>query len=283
MGLQQDYKSTFDRVFGEDLSAPSQPAHKLGMHWPSSCVDQREAAIADRENFGVGFRRAPGAAVSPRIRTRCVQDIILRDRGGCNADVPPPTRASPTTALTKTTHAQDICASKSFTPQTATRILPGIDVFEDRGQSIHRHGSMSPRGRRASPPSTARNVHLKGSVMIEEMLAATACRSRAASPEPTCVGPAASAKKRFPEKTEKYFNENKLCNNQALTVATEAAIIIGEVPVPENLDLRPDQADLNKKLVVRKNATGRTISEWQYRTREVATLRSKEHAKLRWR
>jgi hypothetical protein len=66
-------------------------------------------------------------------------------------------------------------------------------------------------------------------------------------------------------------------------VATEAAIIIGEVPVPENLDLRPDQADLNKKLVVRKNATGRTISEWQYRTREVATLRSKEHAKLRWR
>jgi hypothetical protein len=62
-------------------------------------------------------------------------------------------------------------------------------------------------------------------------------------------------------------------------------VSIGDVPVTStgDLQLRPDQEDLDKKITVRKNATGVTINEWRYRTREVVTLRSKEHKKNIWR
>lgn len=63
----------------------------------------------------------------------------------------------------------------------------------------------------------------------------------------------------------------------------EEAVEIGEVAVAENLDLRQDQAELNKKLSLRRSGNGRSVNEWQYRTREIVTMRSKEQGRFRWR
>jgi hypothetical protein len=114
------------------------------------------------------------------------------------------------------------------------------------------------------------------------MLRETTNVRRGASPPPSTAGPVACSKKLFPGRSGVAIS-NEPQQPGADGGENQESVNIGDVQVPENLKLRPDQADLNKKLVVRKNATGRTISEWQYRTREVVTMRSKEHAKTRWR
>jgi len=78
----ENYSTTFGRVFGSSGESN---------------------AMVDRDIFGVGFKRGQ-ATYSPPPRTRCVQDIIMRDKTGVQADLPPAARTSPTFNVTSTTY-----------------------------------------------------------------------------------------------------------------------------------------------------------------------------------
>lgn len=286
MAPKEDFSSTFGRVFGEDHVAQPLPL-------PSGCSPfaPLTRGIADRENFGMGFRRAPGTgAFSPRTRTRCVQDIILRDRSSSNADplqrydVIPAARCSPTTAVTSTIYHD--AKVKSTSPQMVTGILPGLDASEEqpvpRPPSREFHGQLrigSPRpGQRTSPRARS---HSPGKCRSPFQVQEDWRNTLASQENREESGPAHLTKKRFPERLD--FGGGRVPQQPGLDGGEFAAnIVIGEVPVPENLELRPEQAELNKKLSQRRKATGHSINEWQYRTREIVTMRSKEHGKLRW-
>jgi len=102
------------------------------------------------------------------------------------------------------------------------------------------------------------------------------------SPE---AGPPRFLKKRFPERLEaaECFRAGGSIQQPGVDGGEFAdAVTIGEVSVPDNLSLRPDQGELTKKILQRRLATGTSVNEWQYRTREIVTMRSKERGKCRW-
>merc|ERR1719424_1261075 len=102
--------STFLRLFGGGHdSGPStvrEPVFLLsGARTISPEPADRRPAQRAREDFGIGFMRA-AAVFSPMrdTRTQCVQDILLRDKTGVNADMPPPERHNQSLNVTSTTH-----------------------------------------------------------------------------------------------------------------------------------------------------------------------------------
>lgn len=308
MGPREDFDSTFGRVFGEEPQqsprASPPPALRIS---PFAPPDRDVRSSADRENFGPGFRRSPGTGVhSPRTRTRCVQDIILRDRGGGNADphlrydASPRTRTSPTTAVTKTIPTLDFKENNSAgraSPKTARCIIPGLDAqlsSEEAPRTARTWGELihgrriAPRQRSISPGLCKPSVHLKGTQLLEDpVLDLQAAESAAVtwSPPPSPQadeGPPRFVKKRFPERRD--FGGGTTIQQPGVDGGEHAdAVTIGEVSVPDNLSLRPEHVDLNKKISQRRTATGSTVNEWQYRTREIVTMRSKERGKVRWR
>lgn len=299
MGPKEDFSSTFGRVFGEDFGSPRSPPP------PRSCTttpfDPPQRVVADRENFGVGFRRAPGTGVySPTTRTKSVQDIILRDRGSAHQvfeqpvmryDVLPSGRNSPTMAITSTTHQENNAPAKSSHQMVAKHILPGYDAVKVESKS-KASPSASPKFkyRSLSPGQCPTKTHLKGGQVLEEPSLTSPTQQRAEArvlpAQQTSVeevGPARFTKKRFPDR--KDFGGGSKPQEPGLDGGEFAAsTIIGDVVVPEGLELRPEQAELTKK-IVRRHApppAGQTASEWQYRTREIVTQRSKERGRCRW-
>lgn len=95
-------------------------------------------------------------------------------------------------------------------------------------------------------------------------------------------------KKHFPERTE-------VSRGRALTQPgvdggeLTASVMIGEpklntlAQVPQSEELRAQQVELTKKLEQRHAPWAEEVSEWQFRTREIVTTRSKERANVRWR
>jgi len=314
MGPKQDFNSTFGRVFAQDVRAPGPPPPPRSGYSPFALPEAMPGKdVGDRQNFGVGFRRAPGTgAYSPQTRTTCVQDIILRDRGSSNSepvrryDLPPQRRDSATTAVTSTIPLE---SARPFpaSPQAATRILPGLDA--EQGQPMSRPSAASlqqsrvaRRQRSLSPGLCQTPVHMKGSTVLEE-------KSPRASPSPRApafgasLAPASAASQQilvdalrpltqtapeFTRCTKKQFPDRKNLANgiepQLLEPGTEAAevVIIGDVAVPENLELRQEQDELSRKIQQRHAVRRDDVNEWQFRTREIVTMRSKERRAFRW-
>eukprot|EP00928_Gymnodinium_smaydae_P053667 TRINITY_DN3759_c0_g6_i2.p1 TRINITY_DN3759_c0_g6~~TRINITY_DN3759_c0_g6_i2.p1 ORF type:complete len:374 (+),score=47.77 TRINITY_DN3759_c0_g6_i2:141-1124(+) len=125
----QDYNTTFGRLFG----------------------GEREASPAHREEFGVGFRRAQ-ATYSPPPRTRCVQDIILRDKTGATADMPAKPRATPTFKVTTTTH-QDLSPKKPAVAWRRSSFLDNVEPADDTS-SLQRD-EQQPQRLPPAPPLAA--------------------------------------------------------------------------------------------------------------------------------
>lgn len=94
------------------------------------------------------------AAFSPAPRTRCLQDIILRDATGFKADMPPPTRNNPTTAPTNTTHQDYTRGKAAHSPQPIRELLgfrDGLARASDlQKEDVNLHGG---HGRRHLPHS----------------------------------------------------------------------------------------------------------------------------------
>merc|ERR1719506_2748042 len=310
MGPKQDFSSTFGRVFAQDdnktisdVRAPGPPPPPRSGYSPFALPEALPGKdVGDRQNFGVGFRRAPGTgAYSPQTRTTCVQDIILRDRGSSNSepvrryDLPPQRRDSATTAVTSTIPLE---SDRPFpaSPQAATRILPGLDA--EQGQPMLRPSAASlqqsrvaRRQRSLSPGLCQTPVHMKGSRVLEE-------KSPRASPSPqapafgaSLASASAASQQTAPESTrciKKQFPDRKNLANgiepQLLEPGTEAAevVIIGDVAVPENLELRQEQDELSRKIQQRHAVRRDDVNEWQFRTREIVTMRSKERRAFRW-
>lgn len=305
MGPKEDFNTTFGRVFGEDQRRPPPP--------PPSCSVSPFApparVTADIENFGPGFHRLPATgAFSTRTRTRCVQDIILRDQGANNNepvmryDAAPVARSSPTYAVTSTTHFKANNSPRQLANnsprQLVRRILPGLeaDATEETPRTGRRHGDtevqQSPaRHRSHSPGICQAPVHLMGHQLLQASPAsprAAPYTSAPSSPAPQASPasprgcyqqrPAHHAKKRFPERPD--FAGGRSIQQPGIDGGEfEASKDIGEVSVPDNLSLRPELA---KKMVQQRSATAFLANECQYRTREIVTMRSKERCKNRW-
>lgn len=306
MGPREDFDATFGRVFGEDGPRPAPPP-TFGV----SPFAPPARGIADRENFGSGFRRSPGTgAYSPRTRTRCVQDIILRDRGSPLAlnnepvmryDAMLAPRSSPTYAVTSTTHLKEKNSASYASPKLVTRILPGLEEAlktprsggeahwkqealktPRSGGEAHGKRPHTARNRSHSPGLCPPSSHLMGSQLLEASAATPRASSRVSPPPSPQSGPARILKKKgFPDRCG--FGNGRVIQQPGVDGGEFAdAVTIGDVPVSDNLSLRPDQVDLTKKLLQRRVATGLGVNEWQYRTREIVTMRSKERGKLRW-
>jgi hypothetical protein len=132
---------------------------------------------------------------------------------------------------------------------------------------------------------------MKGSTVLEE-------KSPRASPSPQApafgaylASASAASQQTAPESTrciKKQFPDRKNLANgiepQLLEPGTEAAevVIIGDVAVPENLELRQEQDELSRKIQQRHAVRRDDVNEWQFRTREIVTMRSKERRAFRW-
>lgn len=149
-----------------------------------------------------------------------------------------------------------------------------------------RHGEadgqhLPARHRSHSPGFCQSPVHLMGHQLLQASLASPRAPPRASAPPSPEMGPARHIKKRFPERLE--FGGGRSIQQPGIDGGEfEASKDIGEVSVPDNLTLRPDQGELTKKIIQRRSATGLAVNEWQYRTREIVTMRSKERGKNRW-
>lgn len=354
MGPSQDFNTTFGRVFGEDLGSPSRPPPPRSGYSPFDAPPSPE--WADKQNFGVGFRRAQASGVrSAAIRTTCYHDIIARDKGSAHQvpcmrfDVSQTMRSSPTTAVTTTLRQMVSTGSDSAlltSPQMARRsetIFPSMvnsssdaplaparrsDTFIPSVADINadelvapdwvrrpapQAAAAAPSGlcadeprRRGSetqtkrPPTFQRKhrslspglcrtaVHLKGATLLQEepssaSLAwkdpdAAAQDGSVKSPQPGRF----ARKKGFPDRRD-FRGDRDPQQPGAQGGEFAESVEIGEVRVPENLELRAEQAELTKKIVNRHSApVGLDVNEWQYRTREIVTQKSKERGRMRW-
>jgi hypothetical protein len=128
-------------------------------------------------------------------------------------------------------------------------------------------------------------LHLKGATLLEDPIldvdASSPVITWTAPPSPD-DGPARFTKKLFPERPG--FGGGRSVQQPGVDGGEfEDAVTIGEVSVPDNLSLRPDQGELTKRILQRRVATKKSVNEWQYRTREIVSMRTKERGKARWR
>jgi len=313
----EDYGTTFGRVFGEQSPRGmrcSSPRDDIRPQAPWSQENNVRGGSQSptREDFGVGFIRAKSAC-SPPPRTRCVQDIILRDRTGAMADMPPPVRNNPTTAVTATTH-QDLQRRRRASPSGVRELLgiTGLARAADIEREEHIGGKLRPRadgsamanrtisprsprggGSRAPPGGGSQDVSTIGALTFK---GPPLQASRDVSPPAGSTSPRqsrSSAKRLFSPRnvtgkieeglddgrTEARFYE-ELQGGRAgakLSQCPKASLELGKVPAPGHLALR---ADGYFRIT---DSETEALSELQFRTREIAKIRSRQHVQSRWK
>lgn len=153
----------------------------------------------------------------------------------------------------------------------ARPILPGLDAELKEQRTV---------------PSPTK-CHLKGGQLLEDpgldsARTPQAPRTAITQQSSPLSQPAICNKKQFPER--RPAQQPGLDGGEfAETIDISATpLASNDTQVAEDLELRAQQVEYTKK-IVQRHATGNTVNEWQYRTREVVTMRSKERAAVRWR
>jgi len=278
----QDYPTTFGRLFGDGGGSTS--------------------SSPTRTEFGVGFMRS-AATYSPAQRTRCVQDIIMRDRTGAQADMPVPIRCTPTTRITNTTH-QDLSPAQRASPRATRDILPldrsgsPLPCWCRSYASPERASGVLPSERTSphqSPVSTLRKVDrspTKTRTDVGAIVFSAPPPSPRRSPLPRQSSP--EGRRKFLGGRDAFAPTGRL--EEGLldaplvrdgNVPTDGShsdtlqkLVSADTAVDSGRILRQEEKD---RVVAHIQRSCGNPGEWKYRAREVAKIRSQEHVRLRWR